>query len=133
MMIEETKISVVENGTVLTDTHGTCPKCSYNFKGDDVRDYFKRMYCKHHPEMATAEIDRMAQVIAAEYGWKPDSPVYFSNIIGIEIPGQYDGVMLYQCPECETTWNRSTGKEVAIVLETKPNDEPIDGTDIETN
>lgn len=130
MMMDEIKISVVENGTVLTDTHGICPKCSYNFDGDDVCDYFKYAYAERHPEKTTSEITQMAQETAAMYGWSPEKPVRFSRIIGIEIPGGYDGIMFHQCPECETTWDRFNGKEVVISQNfNAPNEELLNGTD----
>lgn len=134
MMIEEVKISVVEDGTILKDTHGICPKCSYNFKGEDVRDYFERAYREHNPDLSATEIKRRAAKTAVQYGWSKKNPVSFSNIIGIEIPGGYDGVMFHQCPKCNTTWNRFTGKEVVITTtQSEPNEELLNGTDNQAN
>ena len=41
------------------------------------------------------------------------SPPYrWSRLIGVEIQGQFDGVSLWQCPDCKTQWDRFTGKRV---------------------
>jgi len=31
---------------------------------------------------------------------------HYSRLIGIEIPGVYDGVLYWQCPDCGRRWNR---------------------------
>jgi len=35
---------------------------------------------------------------------------HYSRLIGIEVRGGYDGVSYWQCPDCNTTWNRFTGE-----------------------
>jgi Zn-finger nucleic acid-binding protein len=40
------------------------------------------------------------------------SPPYrWSRVVGIEIQGVYDGISYWQCPDCNTVWNRHTGEE----------------------
>ena len=36
------------------------------------------------------------------YGYK----THFSRLIGIEIPGKYDGVSIWKCPDCGCEWER---------------------------
>lgn len=45
------------------------------------------------------------------YGpWTPeDGPRYFSEVIGVEIRGLYDGVAYWTCPKCGARWHRWTG------------------------
>lgn len=131
MMIEETKISVVEGGTVLQDPHGTCPKCLCNFKGEDVKEYYLKNFRAHQPDLSEEELHKYVAQITAQYGYTSENPVHFSNIIGIHLPGKNE-VEFYQCPECETIWNVA-GSEVEIIQETKPNEEHIDGTDNQTD
>jgi hypothetical protein len=34
----------------------------------------------------------------------------YSRVIGIEIPGLYDGISYWQCPDCHASWDRWTGE-----------------------
>lgn len=42
------------------------------------------------------------------YGpWSPeDGPRYYSRMIGVEVPGVYDGVLYWRCPDCGAAWHR---------------------------
>lgn len=42
------------------------------------------------------------------YGsWEPeDGPRHYSRMIGVEIPGVYDGVLYWACPDCGARWHR---------------------------
>jgi len=35
---------------------------------------------------------------------------WYSRLIGIEDPKVYDGVYLWQCPDCQSTWDRWSGE-----------------------
>jgi hypothetical protein len=52
----------------------------------------------------------MKQYYAPPYVWKRE--------IGIELdyshPKHYDGISYFQCPDCNTTFNRFTGEEEVI-------------------
>ena len=60
--------------------------------------------------MTQHEID--AWNSARMYGWTFENPKCFRNEIGIEIHAEkagdygYDGISLYQCPECGYAWKR---------------------------
>jgi len=45
---------------------------------------------------------------AGFYGpWSPqEGPRYYSRLIGVEVPGVYDGVLYWQCPDCGAAWHR---------------------------
>lgn len=127
MMIDEIKISIVPEGTILESIHGICPKCSYNFEGEDVRSYLYRAMKERKPSLTEEQLQDQSLEMAVEYGWRKEKPVTFSNIIGVEIPGALDGVMFYQCPECETMWDRLTSKEVTVSTDVKPDENLING------
>jgi hypothetical protein len=126
MMIDEIKISVVPEGTILESIHGICPKCSYNFEGEDVRSYFYREMKQRQPSLTEEQLQNESLEIAVQYGWTKEKPLKFSNIVGVEIPGSLDGTMFHQCPECETMWDRS-GKEVTVTTDVKPDENLING------
>ena len=137
MLLEEIRISDVPKGTELQDIHGLCPKCSFNFRGPDVRDLFVEKFAS---DLSMAEYtpeqrkEIATQVAMEHYGWTEEKPTHFSNIIGIEIPGAYDGVLIHQCPECETMWHRFTKKEIQVITDHIPSQNTtLDITDIQPN
>lgn len=99
--------------TYLKDRQGNCPKCGFLFDGGDIVERFKEMrdsgdsYYKN-------KTDEEIKEVASHYGWSEEDPQRFSNIIGIEVRGKYDGVSYWKCPCCKTTWNRWTGEEEEI-------------------
>lgn len=58
----------------------TCPKCEADLRGAEI------------PEAVRDEW----------YGGK----THFSRIIGLEIPGVYDGTLIWVCPDCHHKWPR---------------------------
>lgn len=40
------------------------------------------------------------------YGPPETAPTHYSNMIGIEIPTVYDGVLYWECPYCHGRWHR---------------------------
>lgn len=70
-----------------------CPRCGSSLRGAEIpREYLEQGW----------------------YGpWKPDDgPRYFSQKIGHEIPGVYDGVLYWACPFCGGKWHRFTDPEM---------------------
>lgn len=47
-------------------------------------------------------------LLAGYYGpWKlGDPPKFYYRVIGVEIPGVYDGCLYWQCPDCGHRWHR---------------------------
>lgn len=35
-----------------------------------------------------------------------DPPQYYSKLMGIEVPGLYDGILYYECPSCQGKMHR---------------------------
>lgn len=58
-----------------------CPHCNANLQGSPI------------PQ---------ASIDAGYYG----DDTHFSNVIGIEIRGVYDGVLFWGCPRCGGRWHR---------------------------
>ncbi len=112
-----------------------CPKCKTNLDGEDIYEYFLNKYSKpkegfvpvtkttilrlkkEYPTLyqnfpSNAEIKKMTRIqlsalyTANQYGWTKQNPKKFQKQIGIEIPGVYDGVIVWQCPDCGHKWKR---------------------------
>ena len=60
-----------------------CPKCNADFKGSPISEESRKK---------------------GYYGENP--PSHFSRLIGVEVPGKYDGVLYWKCPDCNHTWDR---------------------------
>ena len=62
------------------DDHEICPSCNKSWKGSPIREDHQEKY----------------------YGGK----THYSQLIGVEIPGLYDGVILWKCPHCNAEFRR---------------------------
>ena len=58
----------------------TCPLCSADLRGDPIPPEHRHYYA-------------------------PDSTHYL-RVIGVEIPGVYDGELYFACPDCGGRWHR---------------------------
>ena len=65
------------------DRHGDCPECGESWDAGDIPKEIRKHYSK---------------------------PYKWSHLVGIEVREKYDGVSYWQCPFCNVTWNRFTGK-----------------------
>lgn len=57
-----------------------CPECNADWRGNKIPEEHRHHYVP--------------------------TDGYFSRLIGIEIPGGYDGVNHWKCPDCNTTFKR---------------------------
>ena len=66
--------------------------------------------CPNGCDLKGLEIPRV-YLGAGYYGpWSPeDGPRYYSRLVGVEVPGVYDGVLHWQCPDCGAAWHRWYG------------------------
>ena len=87
-----------------------CPKCGTDWRADQipVESVEKGWYGHDAPCQKLREWDD---------GYDETTPCtcplkYYSNLIGIEIRGKYDGVSIWKCPACNTQWDRWTGQEI---------------------
>lgn len=58
-----------------------CPECEADWRGAPIPEKYRKFYA------ANAE--------------------FFSRLIGVEIPGKYDGVDHWLCPDCKATFKRT--------------------------
>lgn len=93
----------------------TCPKCNSDWDGGSIletfikgRDDGSQTWCK---DMTNEEIEKdVMMMYSPPYRWGRE--------IGIELPydhpKHYDGISYWQCPDCNTAFNRFTGEEEKI-------------------
>lgn len=60
----------------------TCPHCNGDLRGAPIPQEY---------------IDK---------GYYADGVTHYSRIIGVEIPGVYDGCLFWMCPDCGGRWHR---------------------------
>lgn len=88
----------------------SCPKCNSSWIGGSILEEFLKQRDN-------------AKEGGYRFGWTDEqveesmkncySPPYvWKREIGIEILGQYDGISRYRCPDCNTQFDRWTGKEI---------------------
>lgn len=80
----------------------SCPECNVTWEAKEtIFDHFRS---KGHTVSEARES-------ASHYGCTPENPKHFGvNMMGIEIPGKYDGVSYWKCTECNTIFDRWTQK-----------------------
>lgn len=90
-----------------------CPLCTSDLTGEPIPD----KHFVHHLE-SDPEWDRKINMSCEEqhrqwgrchclpYGEKAPEDRFYQRKIGIEIRGVYDGVLLWQCPDCGGRWHR---------------------------
>lgn len=70
-----------------------CPDCSADLRDKEIpAEYLRKGY----------------------YGpWaEGDPPRYWYRTIGVELPGVYDGILFWQCPDCGYRWHRWADKRM---------------------
>lgn len=79
-----------------------CPHCGASWDGGSIVDTVKKQRDggdRYLAGWSDADID--------EYVKKSYSPPYrWSRLIGIEDLKLYDGISYWQCPDCNTVWDR---------------------------
>jgi hypothetical protein len=63
----------------------TCPHCTISLQGEPIPEKYLK---------------------DGSYGPWDGTPQFYSRRIGMEIPGQYDGVLFWECPDCGGRWHR---------------------------
>lgn len=64
---------------VLTGDEKRCPRCLSKWEGDPIPENIRQYY---------------------------GDKTHWSKLIGVEVPGVYDGVLLWECPACKTKFPR---------------------------
>ncbi len=96
-------------GTRLADSR-YCPKCDADWRSSEIpRESLAKGYYGHE---SPCERKRAWDADYSESTPCTCPPRFFSRLVGIEIPGKYDGVSEWMCPDCETRWDRWTGEQL---------------------
>ena len=85
-----------------------CPQCGGDWDGGSILDTFlkfKEDGAEYYKDMTKEQIE---QEVLNSY-----SPPYrWHKLIGVELPythpNHYDGISFWQCPHCNTIWDRFT-------------------------
>ena len=92
-----------------------CPECGVSWQGQRIdTDYVVQgLYGHNAPCQRKQSWDKdFDDLVPCTCG-----PRYYHRLIGIELspdhPDHYDGVSCWQCPDCNTRWDRFTGKLVS--------------------
>ena len=89
---------------------GDCPVCETSWDGGDRYEVLRA------DPFYSGKTDEEVKISASQYGWSENTPTRITKILGIEIPWDHPdyreghGVEFYQCPECNTIWNRFKGE-----------------------
>lgn len=49
--------------------------------------------------------DQVGEPLPRKY-LREDGPTHYSRTLLVEIPGEYDGALFFQCPDCHGRWHR---------------------------
>lgn len=86
------------------DKQPACPKCAASWDGGDIFETLRpQEWCQKMSD------DELRAYVHAHYS----EPYRFSQLIGINVLGKYDGISYWECPACKTRWDRFTQQEVA--------------------
>jgi Zn-finger nucleic acid-binding protein len=66
-----------------------CPHCGVSLQGSLIPEEHQHWY--NHPDAKPGD---------------PDWVTHGGRAIGVEVLGVYDGVLYWQCPDCDGMWNR---------------------------
>jgi transposase-like protein len=85
-----------------------CPNCGSNWDGGSIIESFIKQRSEGvnmWQGMSNADIEKfVTDTYSPPYRWL--------RLQGVVIQGGYDGISLFQCPDCKATWDRFTGKRV---------------------
>lgn len=62
-----------------------CPHCSVSLRGQQIPEEYLR---------------------DGSYGEWNGEQRFYSRKVGVEVQGVYDGVLFWQCPDCDGRWHR---------------------------
>lgn len=86
-----------------------CPECGAQWQGDLIVDTFKA-YRDAGKEFYAGKTDEEIEADVIRFYGGLDRR--WSNLIGVEVQGKYDGVSEWLCPDCGSKWDRFTNKKL---------------------
>lgn len=81
-------------------SEGRCPACDADMDGGPIPENIVHNYILW---------DIGKQGNTAALSWLKDNPdewPHWQRRIGIEVQGEYDGVLIWKCPDCKHVWPR---------------------------
>lgn len=93
---------VIDNKVETLDDNGNCPVCNASWDGGAFFDILRK-----DPYYVGKTDDELRATIKEGWG---DENARASRLIGVEIRGKYDGVSMWECPDCRTRWDRFLNK-----------------------
>jgi hypothetical protein len=93
--------------TKLDKNTTICPKCNADWDGGSIVDTFKKQRDEGSEYWKDYSEEQIEEYVKESYF----PPYRWGRQIGIEVQGEYDGISYYQCPDCETIWDKFTGEE----------------------
>jgi len=81
----------------MTERPDHCPTCGVSLQGDPIPHEYRV-----HKDDCAEQVARHGRCYCRPYG----SATHFRREIGHEVPGVYDGVLFWHCPECGWAWPR---------------------------
>ena len=88
-----------------------CPKCGANWFQGEIFDIVRKQ--SYFSDLSDKQLEKK---IVEMYGPKNEKR-FFSNLIGVEIQGKYDGVCYWKCSECKQLWDRFTNEPFELAKE----------------
>jgi len=86
---------------------GDCPECGTSWDDGDIFDTLRA------DEFYEDKTDEEVKISASQYGWSENNKIRRTKLMGLELPWDHpdhrEGICFWQCPECNTIWNRYTG------------------------
>lgn len=87
-------------------TRYLCPSgCDLRGEPIDERHFAPELHVEPYCSEAKARHED-AWCPCLPYGDKAPEDRFYSRVIGVEVPGVYDGVLFYRCPDCGIEWDR---------------------------
>jgi len=105
--VETTTSSPTIANAMLVAGQRTCPKCGSDWDGGSILETF----IKQREDGIKCWQGKSDEQIEKEMKESYSPPYRWGREIGIELAYDYDGVSYWQCPDCNTTFNRFTGVE----------------------
>lgn len=97
------------NPSVKVNSQTTeCPACKSSWDGGFIFDTFCQQRAEGYPMWADKTDAEIMDYVKEAY----PAPYIWHRQIAIEITEEYDGVSIWQCPDCKAQWDAFTGERM---------------------
>lgn len=88
----------------------SCPKCKSDLRGEpmDPKHFVHDRTSEEHQRSVEThkKYNLTGECTCLPYGDKAPEDRFYSRLIGMEVRGVYDGVLIWYCPDCGHKWPR---------------------------